>query len=341
MPHAGLRLALHHWLARRAGRKAASLKRSLAPVTPRADAPGLAPGVSVVIPSRDGRPLLERLFPTLLPELAATPGEIIISDNGSTDATASWLKAAHPGIIVLESPEPLSFAAAVNRGIARARFTHTLLLNNDMVLEPGFVAALLSAFAAVPDLFCATAQIFFPEGKRREETGKAMLRLRCAPDDFPVTCLIPSETEDLTPVTYGSGGCSLYGTAKLRALGGLGEMFLPAYVEDLDLGWRGWEAGWPTVFAAQARVVHHHRSTTAKYFTEGQIQQAVERNYLRFLARSVGDPELFLDLWTTALARLRYRADLATLAFARHAPAWVEPTPGAKVPSRFRPYLPE
>lgn len=341
MPHAGLRLAFESWRAQRAGRRAASLKRSLAPVTPQVDDSGLLPGVSVVIPSRDGRALLERLFPTLLPHFGGTPAEVIVSDNGSTDGTAAWLHEAHPNVTVLESREPLSFAAAVNRGILRARHTHTLLLNNDMVLEQGFTDALLSAFVAVPHLFCATAQIFFPEGKRREETGKAMLRVKCAPDDFPVTCLIPAETEDLTPVTYGSGGCSLYDTAKLRALGGLGEMFLPAYVEDLDLGWRGWEAGWPTVFAARARAVHHHRSTTARFFNEEQIQQAVERNYLRFLARSVGDPELFLTLWTVAIDRLRHRGDVATLAFARQAHEWVEASPGGKVPRYFRPYLDE
>ena len=44
------------------------------------------------------------------------------------------------------SPAPLSFARAVNRGIAAARYSHVCLLNNDMLLEPGFFAALLRAF---------------------------------------------------------------------------------------------------------------------------------------------------------------------------------------------------
>ena len=55
---------------------------------------------------------------------------------------------------------------------------------------------------------------------------------------------------------YGSGGCSLFDTRKLRQLGGLLETYEPAYVEDLDLGFRGWQRGWPTVFAAGARVEH-------------------------------------------------------------------------------------
>jgi len=45
-----------------------------------------------------------------------------------------------------------------------------------MVVQPGFLQALDSAFDSVPNLFSATAQIFFPPGIRRQETGKAVWR---------------------------------------------------------------------------------------------------------------------------------------------------------------------
>jgi GT2 family glycosyltransferase/glycosyltransferase involved in cell wall biosynthesis len=261
-----------------------------------------------VIPSRDGRALLETLLPRIEEELAGAPGEIILVDNGSTDGTEEWLRQAHPDVILETSREPLSFAAAVNRGIARARYKRVLLLNNDMAPDPGFLAALHAAFDAVPDLFCATAQIFFPEGKRREETGKAVWRRKRARDEFPVHCIEPVEGENLTPVLYGSGGCSLYDTAKLRTLGGLDEALQPAYVEDLDLGFRAWRQGWPTVFAAGARAVHHHRATTSRFYRPEELQTWVEINYLRFLLRSVGDPRLFGRLWREAVDRLNWHA---------------------------------
>jgi glycosyltransferase involved in cell wall biosynthesis len=130
---------------------------------------------------------------------------------------------------------------------------------------------------------------------------------------------------------YGSGGCSLYDTRKLRSLGGLGEAYAPAYVEDLDIGVRAWQMGWPTVFAANARTVHAHRSTTSRYFTEAELERVLETNYLRFLARTVRDPDLFLRLWNSAIARLNRRAalehhapSLAALQEAWGAPQWVE-----------------
>lgn len=295
-------------LARAAGWHAGVWKRLHAGAAAEPAAEELPAGTSVVIPSRDGRALLEKLLPRIEEELNGRAGEIIAVDNGSTDGTAGWLAARHPGVIVETSPEPLSFAAAVNRGIARARYRRVLLLNNDMAPEPGFLAALHAAFDDVPDLFCATAQIFFPEGKRREETGKAVWRQKRARDEFPVHCIEPMEGENLTPVLYGSGGCSLYDTAKLRALGGLDEALQPAYVEDLDLGFRAWRLGWPSVFVAGARAVHHHRATTSRFFRPEELQTWVEINYLRFLLRGVGDPRLFGRLWREAVDRLNWHA---------------------------------
>jgi hypothetical protein len=81
-------------------------------------------GISIVIPSRSGKTLLEQLLPTLVRELRNPPGlasEVIVVDNGSDDGTAEWLAREYPETIVEFSAAPLSFARAVNRGIRRAR----------------------------------------------------------------------------------------------------------------------------------------------------------------------------------------------------------------------------
>jgi glycosyltransferase involved in cell wall biosynthesis len=257
-------------------------------------------GVTVVIPSRTGKELIEAQLPGIL---AQAPEQIVVVDNGSTDDTAGWLARAYPQIEVVHSPAPLSFARAVNLGIARARCPHICLLNNDMLLEPGFFAALERAFQQVPDLFSATAQIHFPPGVRREETGKTVFA-QSAPTDFPVRCDEPLPGEDGSYVLYGSGGCSLYDAAKLRTLGNVDEVYDPAYVEDLDLGYRAWQRGWPSVYVAGAKVEHRHRATTARYFTEEQLTSILEINYLRFVARAPSDPKVFRRLWRQALRRL-------------------------------------
>jgi GT2 family glycosyltransferase len=257
-------------------------------------------GTSVVIPSRNGRHLLAAQLPGIM---AQAPGEIVVVDNGSDDGTADWLAAEWPEIRVEVSEAPLSFARAVNRGIRLARYSHVCLLNNDMLVEPGFFTALRRAFDRIPNLFCATAQIRFPEGVRREETGKAVMA-QSGPDDFPVRCDEPFAGEDLTWVLYGSGGCSLYDAAMLRSLGDLDECYQPAYVEDMDIGWRAWQQGWPTVYVAEAVVEHRHRATTSRYYSAAELERVLEINYLRFLVRAVDSRRLFRTLWNEAIARL-------------------------------------
>ena len=265
-------------------------------------------GISVVIPSRNGRDLLRAQLPGITRDFTSGASEIIVVDNGSADGTAGWLAAEWPQARVDVSPVPLSFARAVNRGTAAARYSHVCLLNNDMLLEPGFFAALSAPFRRIPGLFCATAQIRFPTGVRREETGKAVMA-QDRPEDFPVRCDEPLPGEDGTWVLYGSGGCSLYDAAMLHALGNVDEAYEPAYVEDLDLGWRAWQRGWPSVYVAGAVVEHRHRATTSRYFTEEELQHILEVNYLRFLARTVARPALFRRLWRQALRRLELGAD--------------------------------
>ena len=279
-------------------------RRRAVPAWPRRET---IPGISVVIPSRNGKDLLAAQLAGIARELAPFASEIIVVDNGSEDGTAGWLAAVWPCIHVELSRTPLSFARAVNRGIARARYSRVCLLNNDMILEPGFFLALSEAFEHVPDLFCATAQIFFPKGARREETGKAVYS-QPQPDDFPIRCDEPLEGEDLTWVLYGSGGCSLYDAARLRALGSLDEAYDPVYVEDLDIGYRAWQRGWATVYVAGARLEHRHRATSSRYFTGEQLDEILERNYLKFIARAAADQAVFERLWRQALERLRLRA---------------------------------
>jgi glycosyltransferase involved in cell wall biosynthesis/GT2 family glycosyltransferase len=266
------------------------------------DAPAAA-GISVVIPSRNGSLLLAAQLPGIMRDLEGIAAEVLVVDNGSDDGTAAWLGRQWPQVRVEVSAAPLSFARAVNRGVERSGFSHVCLLNNDMLIEPGFFRALLRAFEDVPSLFCATAQIRFPEGVRREETGKTVMA-QAAPEDFPVRCDEPLPGEDLTCVLYGSGGCSLYDAARLHMLGNVNEAFEPAYVEDLDLGYRAWQRGWPSVYVAGAVVEHRHRATTSRYYSEAQLQEITEVNYLRFLAGAVSSPAVFRRLWRQAIRRL-------------------------------------
>ena len=303
-------------LYRRAMARGRTLARSRPVIQPAAISRNERPrGVSVVIPSRNGRDLLASCLPGI-----HNADEIIVVDNGSDDGTVEYLGRSWPKVTVEHSLEPLSFAVAVNRGIRRTRFSHVCVLNNDMRVAPGFFEALLRPFDTVSELFCSTAQIFLPEGRRREETGKTVMNPAPGITEFAVRCDVPLEGEDHCYVLYGSGGCSLYDAAKLEALGGFDEAYQPAYVEDLDLGVRAWVREWPSIYCAGARVLHEHRATTSKYFSPEDLDRALEVNYLQFLARAIGNPETFSRLWRHNVLRLKALEKEVALSAAAHQP---------------------
>src|SRR5262249_23022781 len=75
--------------------------------------------------------------------------EVIVVDNGSTDATAQVL-AEHPEARVLRNAANLRFAAAVNQGVAAARGELVCVLNNDTLLAQGWLTPMIATLRDEP-----------------------------------------------------------------------------------------------------------------------------------------------------------------------------------------------
>lgn len=99
--------------------------------------------VSVVIPSWNGRRLLEACLASLrtqtLPDF-----ETIIVDNGSDDDSVAFLRERHPEVSVVELEANLGFAGATNEGIRRAHGRYIVFLNNDVIAQPAWLAELVA-----------------------------------------------------------------------------------------------------------------------------------------------------------------------------------------------------
>ena len=122
--------------------------------------------VSVVVPTRHNRPMLERL----LPGLVATDHsdlEIVIVDNGDrTPEHEDWYAqfADDLDLRVEWWDEPFNYSAVNNRGASLARGDLLVFLNDDIELPDSSWLAELTGWATRPDIGTAGLQLLAPDG---------------------------------------------------------------------------------------------------------------------------------------------------------------------------------
>ena len=81
--------------------------------------------------------------------------DVAVVDNGSTDDSVRAVRAAHPGIPVVEAGRNLGFGGGMNVGIAWAlerEPDYVWLLNNDTLVDPGALRPLLATAKQDPGI---------------------------------------------------------------------------------------------------------------------------------------------------------------------------------------------
>ena len=230
----------------------------MAPTAPRAAA---GPRVAAIIPTwrkaADSLDAIASLRAGTLP-----PAVTIVLDNGSGDGTLETLRAATStmtDVEVIGLPENLGFAAAVNRGIARALdrgATHVLLMNDDAVVDARCVERLVAALEATPAAGIAAPRILYHGRPDRVWQGEGRYsRLR--------TGVVSPEKNraaaDCAPgrraVTFATGCVLLIDRAVFDAVGPFEEA-LWFYEEDVELERRAARAGHGIVYEPEAMAYH-------------------------------------------------------------------------------------
>jgi glycosyltransferase involved in cell wall biosynthesis len=119
----------------------------------------MTPRVSVVVATRDRRPMLARALASVGAQ-RFRDFEILVVDDGSVDGTGAWLREEHPGAFVVELGTSCGAAAARNRGVERARGEIVAFLDDDDVWHPSYLETQVAQFDAHPDaLLCSTAHV--------------------------------------------------------------------------------------------------------------------------------------------------------------------------------------
>lgn len=282
------------------------------------------PRLSVVVPLYNCLPLtqamLASLQATLPPDLAH---EIILIDDGSTDGTREWLR-AHPPLRappfrVVLNERNLGFAAGNNRAVALAQGELLALLNNDLVLLPGWFEPLLAAHRSLAGRAGLVGNVQLDA--RTGAVDHAGLELTPAAKPVHTRTLPRWFTRQLRSVMVVpavTGACVLLTRALWRELGGFDEAYVNGG-EDIDLCYRARAAGRRNAVALRSVVRHHVSSSPGRKARDEEnsyrLAQRWQREFIfdatpswcrAFLARSPHSSQYRIALGALAfLAGLR------------------------------------
>lgn len=231
---------------------------------------GSTPVITVSLVTHNGARWLDGCLASLRAQTLAD-FELLVVDNASTDDTLRLLRreaATEPRMRLVESVDNLGFAAANNRNIDVARGEFVMLLNQDVELDTGFLAAALAAFEGRPDVGAIQGRLLRlgPAGEHTtviDSTGLVMHKSR------RVVARRQAEHEDARdliggPVWGADGPAPVLRRAALlearepRAGGGweiLDEDYF-MYKEDVDLAWRLRTLGWKAWYEPMALAWH-------------------------------------------------------------------------------------
>ncbi|HUO58250.1 MAG TPA: glycosyltransferase [bacterium] len=214
------------------------------------------PKVSVVVVNYDGVDFLWNCLFALKTQ-SYPPYEIILVDNGSKDASVSFVKSNYRQVQVLECQDNFGFAMGGNLGVKYATGDLVVIINNDTVVTPDWLARLVEDFQEHwPKVGALASAVKSKQGVEQDR-----------PEDRWTLNILGNPVEgfyeDGRAVFYPEGCALMY--PRFLATEGPFDPDYFIYGEDVYWGWRIRLMGKQVRRAPDARVFHEPGGTTSRF----------------------------------------------------------------------------
>lgn len=241
------------------------------------------PIVSIGIISFNAREFLDRCISSVLNQVENVSLEVIVVDNASTDGSADLVREKYPEVILIEEKENRGYGAAANRAFSSGSGRFNLLLNSDIELKEGCLAALIRFMNSHPEAGIVGCRLL-------ETDGSIQRTCRSFPSfsgylyeaTFLYRLFPGNRIVGRYHLTYMDYGREAQVEVPLGALffvrrevweknNGMDERFF-MYSEETDFCFRASRSGWEIWYTPEGTAVHHGAKSTghtpARMFVE-------------------------------------------------------------------------
>lgn len=208
--------------------------------------------------------------------------DLIIIDNASGDGTVEYLKQLEQekdNITIIYNSENLGYSKGNNQGLKLVNTEYTALLNNDILLSPGWEEPLLKKLNEPLTGMVSSNAI-------QSRFVKQNKFLRCAKE------YAGKAKEKYYETVKCDFSCVMFKTSLINSIGYLDENYSPAYFEDDDFCVRTILAGFKNYISSQSNI-YHKTSTSGKKMPE--LEQICKRNEKYFFDKFKNNQ--FIKYW--------------------------------------------
>ncbi|MDD5165799.1 MAG: glycosyltransferase family 2 protein [Candidatus Omnitrophica bacterium] len=248
------------------------------------------PLVSVIIVNHNGIDFVDTCLSSVL-NSSYTDFEVVFVDNASGDGSLEYVKKAFGSdqrLKFVENSGSLGPAVGRNRGSRSAKGKYLIFLDNDTKVKADWISELVEALeydktigAAQAKLLRMDTDFYDCAGDYLGPLGFLIERSRCAKDT--------GQFDYIADILSAKSAASIIRKDLFDKIGGFDEDFY-MYLEETDLSWRVWLAGYRVVFVPKA-VVYHSFETAKKdikkYYSKYVVRYYGCRNYISTLIKNL------------------------------------------------------
>ena len=259
------------------------------------------PAVSVVITHYRSPEVLMSSLDALAVSGSERLGEVLVVDSEAQPDLALDLAAHSLGVRYVPFAANVGFGALVNRGLLSSTCPYVLVLNADVLVDPGCIDTLAAHLDADPTCGMAAPLLRNTDGSLQHTAFRFHRPTTIAYRRTPLGRTAPGRAEldrfldrdrleqavldqEALPADWVLGAAMC---VRREALADVGEMdatyFL--YFEDVDWCLRFWQEGWAVHYLPTAGCQHRHERASARGGVLGLVTNPLTRRHIRSAVR--------------------------------------------------------